>query len=121
MTEFSDADIDKLSNEINKKRKADRWWADPVKAKKYGPIVETLCWSLFLISLISIIGLGLVSSGPFTYNMADEHEFAIDALEKLDCVSLKEISLSLIHKDQQGSSIYSEIRSNLNSEILARC
>lgn len=117
---IEDSDLTKLAELVKKQKDARRWYNDPERAKRYGPLTESLCWIFGIMAISGIVFMLALASSDVDIVNENHKEFTNLALSKLGCDSLREISYTLL-KDADSKDQYSSLRYNLNSQILTRC
>lgn len=120
---IEESDIEKIADVVNKKRKPYRWYNDAEKAKKVGPIIETLCY-VFGFGLF-IVGFFVITAASFDIPVFGIHNpsdtFIDSAIASMDCESLKRTSISFLHSEKQTRLSNNLVQADLNAELLARC
>ena len=114
---MEEKDLDDLAKKLDEKRK-NRWYSDPEKAKKYGPLLETILWIMGMGIAFALICLAFVFfAGP--NNFSDDSTTPI-LIQNMDCYSLQQALLDLNHQPKNHLG-YSSVINMLNNEINARC
>lgn len=118
---INDADVEKIINKL-KPWKKPRWYDEPEKVKKWAPIVTACAYGfgLAFVYTILIAGALLYSNVTLSGDDLPDTKFRNIAIEVMDCDSLRAVSLELMKQDV-SSPAFSNMRSNIDSQILARC
>ena len=120
---MEESDIEKIAEQVNKKRKPYRWYNDPEKAKKVGPVLEAFVYvfgfGLFVTAFLLTVETTTGLSFPGVVDTNDQ--FTNIAIAKMDCQSLKSVSLEYAHSEKESRFSHSYIQADINTELLARC